>query len=126
MTEEVTDLFKRTGRVSDAIGRLGSLEFAIIAPATGADGARRLVARFQDVLQKAKLSEGDGSPPMRFARVLCGRRLRRSAYRCGGNLLRATTALRHVRQTHDDTYVDRSTSCRCVRCPDRGTPSVAP
>ena len=106
MTEEVTDLFKKTGRVSDAIGRLGSMEFAIIAPATGADGARRLVARFQDVLQKAKLSEGDGAPPMRIRAGYCAvADFAEAPIDAVEMLLRATTALRHVRQTHDDTYV---------------------
>jgi diguanylate cyclase (GGDEF)-like protein len=40
----------RTGRTSDAIGRLGLSEFAIIAPATEAAGAVRLAERVQEAL----------------------------------------------------------------------------
>lgn len=40
----------RTGRTSDAIGRLGQSEFAIIAPATEAAGAVRLAERVQAAL----------------------------------------------------------------------------
>ena len=42
MSDQVGAVFRQVGRVSDAIGRLGP-EFAVIAPATGADGAVRLV-----------------------------------------------------------------------------------
>jgi two-component system, cell cycle response regulator len=43
----------RTGRTSDAIGRLGLSEFAIIAPATEAAGAVRLAERVQEALAAA-------------------------------------------------------------------------
>lgn len=39
------DIMRRVGRQSDAIGRLGPTEFAIVAPATEAVGAQRLVER---------------------------------------------------------------------------------
>jgi len=46
LAEQVGQLFKRTGRASDAIGRLGHAEFGVIAPATSAtdsstSGSRR-------------------------------------------------------------------------------------
>jgi PleD family two-component response regulator len=37
--------FRSFGRVSDAIGRLGKTEFAVLAPATNGDGARQLAER---------------------------------------------------------------------------------
>jgi PleD family two-component response regulator len=44
------DICRRFGRASDAYGRLGPREFAVVASATGEDGARRLVERMQDVI----------------------------------------------------------------------------
>src|SRR3954470_19159350 len=38
IAEQVGQLFRRAGRFSDAIGRLGHSEFAVIAPATTSDG----------------------------------------------------------------------------------------
>jgi PleD family two-component response regulator len=49
-------VFRRTGRISDVIGRLGQTEFAIIAPATEAKGVVRLVERLQESLQATPLS----------------------------------------------------------------------
>ena len=47
VANHLSDVFKRTGRVSDAIGRLGHAEFAIVAPATESVGAIRLAERVQ-------------------------------------------------------------------------------
>jgi len=49
-------VFRRTGRISDVIGRLGQTEFAIIAPATEAKGVVRLVERLQESLEATPLS----------------------------------------------------------------------
>jgi 3-hydroxybutyryl-CoA dehydratase len=50
--ESATDLarrigltFQRVGRTADVVGRLGMLDFAVVAPATTAEGARALVER---------------------------------------------------------------------------------
>lgn len=48
-------LLERSGRLSDVVGRLGQSEFAMILPATEADGAARVVERLQ-----AALGEGGG------------------------------------------------------------------
>jgi GGDEF domain-containing protein len=45
-------MFRRAGRSADAIGRIGKLEFAIMAPQTGPEGAERLVRRFDALLQE--------------------------------------------------------------------------
>lgn len=49
--EHVALTCRRSGRVSDAIGRLGKAEFAIIAPATEASGAVRLVERLRECVE---------------------------------------------------------------------------
>ena len=42
---------RRIGRTSDAIGRLGPLEFAVIAPATGPEDTVRLVERLRKTVE---------------------------------------------------------------------------
>lgn len=51
VAETVGGLLRRTGRTSDAVGRLGRTEFAIIAPATEAAGAQRLAERVQAAVE---------------------------------------------------------------------------
>jgi diguanylate cyclase (GGDEF)-like protein len=51
IAEKVGGLLRRTGRTSDAVGRLGRTEFAIIAPATEAAGAHRLAERVQAAVE---------------------------------------------------------------------------
>ncbi len=51
IAEKVGGLLRRTGRTSDAVGRLGRTEFAIIAPATEAAGAHRLAERVQAAIE---------------------------------------------------------------------------
>ncbi len=51
LARRLAALFRRSGRSADAIGRIGKLEFAIMAPQTSAEGAERLVRRFDALLQ---------------------------------------------------------------------------
>ena len=46
----VADVLRRQGRASDAIGRVGDAEFAIVAPATQAEGVRRLLDRLEQAM----------------------------------------------------------------------------
>jgi len=46
----IADVLRRQGRASDAIGRLGDAEFAIVAPATQAEGVRRLLDRLEQAI----------------------------------------------------------------------------
>ncbi len=48
----LADIIRREGRVSDAIGRLGPREFAIVAPDTEADGALQLIDRLRLVIER--------------------------------------------------------------------------
>ena len=43
----VAQVLKAIGRCSDAIGRVGSTEFAVVAPGTDGGGAIKLAERFQ-------------------------------------------------------------------------------
>ena len=98
MIERLGAIVRRTGRASDAIGRLGPTEFAIIAPATEEPGAIRMMERLE-----AQLSDMMTTPNGIAQRVEL-----RAGY-CsvadGGHtpvdavemLLRANTALRQAR-----------------------------
>jgi len=46
----LADVLRRQGRASDAIGRVGDAEFAIVAPATHAEGVRRLLDRLEQAI----------------------------------------------------------------------------
>jgi diguanylate cyclase (GGDEF)-like protein len=48
MATFVRDVCRRSARVSDAIGRLGPNEFAIVAPSTPSEGAARIVERLKE------------------------------------------------------------------------------
>lgn len=58
----VGEALRMAGRSSDAIGRLGPLEFAIIAPATGPEAALKLVDRLRDTVETHPVTS-NGSPP---------------------------------------------------------------
>lgn len=51
--KQIGAVLKEAGRVSDAIGRLGKTEFAIVAPATDAEGAVKLARRLGAAIQRA-------------------------------------------------------------------------
>ncbi|HET9276300.1 MAG TPA: response regulator [Gemmatimonadales bacterium] len=63
LARRIGAMFRRSGRSADAIGRIGRLEFAIVAPQTGATGAEHLVQRFDALLQEAKPPEAALSAP---------------------------------------------------------------
>ena len=91
------DIVRRTGRISDAIGRLGQSEFAIIAPATEASGAVRLAERFRESVEGSPLHVNDTPHPMRIRAGYCAvRNFAESPVDAVELLLRATTALRYT------------------------------
>ena len=61
VTEQLGGLLRRTGRTSDAVGRLGRTEFAIIAPATEAIGAHRLAERVRAAVDAEHIAVSIGS-----------------------------------------------------------------
>jgi len=58
VVERVAQVFKAMGRRSDAIGRVGPAEFAVVAPGTDASGAVKLAERFRSAMPK-----GGGAEP---------------------------------------------------------------
>jgi len=59
LATELAQVIKRTGRISDVVGRLGKNEFAILAPGTDAAGAVRLAERLTEAAQQIG-GEGNG------------------------------------------------------------------
>ena len=92
-------VFRKTGRLSDAFGRLGQQEFAIIAPATEAKGAERLVQRLQESLAREPLPLESGADRRLTIRAgYCAvPDFAESSVDAVEMLLRAATALRQLR-----------------------------
>ena len=94
VAEELGDLCRRTARASDAVGRLGRSDFAIIAPATDDAGAVRLAERIRDGAH----STGFSSVSYEVRAGYCAYQdFSQSPVDAVEMLLRAATALRHVR-----------------------------
>jgi PleD family two-component response regulator len=98
IAEQVGKILRESGRASDAIGRLGPAEFAVIAPATEAQGAVRMVERLGDVLERMPISNGTGNHTLRVRAGYCAvPDFAASPVDAVEMLLRATSALRHLR-----------------------------
>lgn len=96
--EHLGAVIRRTGRVSDAIGRLGPTDFAIIAPATGGEGAVRMMERMQEMMDAEPVSLGDEAHKVKIRAGYCAvPDFSESAVDAVEMLLRATTALRYLR-----------------------------
>jgi len=106
MADQVGLLFKRAGRASDAIGRLGQSEFAVIAPATGPDGALRMVRRLGAVVETTQIPVRGGERAVRIRAGYCAvPDFAESPVDAVELLLRATTALRDLRREGDTDRV---------------------
>jgi diguanylate cyclase (GGDEF)-like protein len=98
LSDQVGAVFRQVGRVSDAIGRLGPTEFAVIAPATGADGAVRLVNRLGGAVEATRIPVRGGERSVRVKAGYCAvPDFAESPVDAVELLLRATTALRDLR-----------------------------
>jgi PleD family two-component response regulator len=99
VSDQIGLLFRRAGRVSDAIGRLGLSEFAVIAPATGPDAALRLVRRLSGAIEGSPVAHRDGERSIRIKAGYCAvPDFAQSPVDAIELLLRATTALRDLRR----------------------------
>jgi diguanylate cyclase (GGDEF)-like protein len=97
-------VFRRTGRVSDAIGRLGQQEFAIIAPCTEARGATRLLQRLQESLEAEPIMVSGTDRKLRIRASYCSvPDYAESSVDAVEMLLRAATALRQNRGSEEET-----------------------
>lgn len=66
LVAEIGNFFRHSGRAADAVGRLGPLEFGVIAPATSADGAAQMVERLEAAVASATRPNGDDSGRIKF------------------------------------------------------------
>lgn len=102
MSDQVGAVFRQAGRVSDAIGRLGPTEFAVIAPATGPEGAIRLVNRLSGAVEATRIPVRGGERALRVKAGYCAvPDFAESSIDAVELLLRATTALRDLRRGRD-------------------------
>lgn len=98
----VGQLLRRASRVSDAVGRIGAGEYAILAPSTGAAGATRLATRLGSALESAS-AEGIR---LRVRAGCCAvPDFARSPVDVLELLLRATTALRDLQREGDSERI---------------------
>jgi PleD family two-component response regulator len=106
IAEQVGQLLKRAGRSSDAIGRLGYAEFAVIAPATSNDGALRLIQRLGGSIEAAPIPVRGGERSLRVRAGYCAvPDFAESPVDAVELLLRATTALRDLKRDGDSDQV---------------------
>ena len=88
--ELLADVLRRTSRRSDAIGRVGPGEFAVVAPGTDRGGAVRLAER---VARAVSTTSGESAPGLRAGYDAVGN-VRYTPIEPKNLLARATTALR--------------------------------
>jgi diguanylate cyclase (GGDEF)-like protein len=106
LSDQIGVVFKQSGRASDAIGRLGPTEFAVIAPATGPDGALRLVNRLGGAVESTRIPVRGGERSLRVRAGYCAvPDFAESPVDAVELLLRATTALRDLRRAGDGDRV---------------------
>ena len=97
---------QRVGRISDAIGRVGPTEFAVVAPATEAHGTLQLVERLREAVEASPLSVNGVEYPMRLrAGYAAVPDFAESAVDVDELLVRATTALRQLRAEGNGGYI---------------------
>ena len=98
VAHQLGDLLRRISRVSDAVGRLGHSEFAVIAPATEAQGAIRLIERMSESIETLHVPADAGDRALRVNAGYCAvPDFAESDVDAVELLLRAATALRHNR-----------------------------
>lgn len=93
----LVELVSRAGRLSDVIGRLGQTEFAVLLPATQAEGALRLIERLQVALRDEAQRTGDESEPRLRAGYAAVPDFGTASVDAVELLLRAAAAMRHTR-----------------------------
>jgi diguanylate cyclase (GGDEF)-like protein len=92
VSDHVAHVFQSAGRVSDAIGKLGRTEFAIIAPDTNAAAAVRLAKRLMSAVDQTARGQLEGRVPLRVGYEAL-ENVHATPVTAGGLLARATLAL---------------------------------
>lgn len=103
ITRDLGRTLREHGRASDAIGRLGEGEFAVIAPDTESIGAVRLFERIERTLEGTH-TNGAGRQPLR-AGYCAVEDFSVSEVDAVELLLRATSALRQLREQGGDERI---------------------
>jgi two-component system, cell cycle response regulator len=103
IAQRVRDIVRVQGRAADAIGRLGTGEFAVIAPGTGGEGAVRLVERLSATIEDEPVAVRGGERKLRVRAGYCAvPDFSAASVDAVELLLRATTALRDLRSAGGD------------------------
>jgi len=97
LSEWVGGVLRRTSRASDAVGRLGALEYGVVAPGAGTDGALRLADRIGAALE-ANSAPGFEQPLRLQAGYCAVADFAQSPVDALELLLRATTALHDLQK----------------------------
>ena len=99
LADQVGMLVQRAGRASDVIGRLGQVEFAVIAPGTGTEGVARMAARLTSAVETSPIPVRGGERAVRLRAGYCAvPDFADSPIDAVELLLRATTALRDLQK----------------------------
>jgi len=127
LVEQLGALLRRAARSSDAVGRLGQAEFAIVSAGTKTAGAAHLARRLQLLVDDAHLElERAGSPLRVSAGYYAIDDFANAAVDPAEVLVRATTALREARSSRNSgeirVYQDLSTH-RMPSDPSRKAPN---
>ena len=96
LAQDMARVLRHAGRVSDAIGRLGRTDFAIVALDTNAPAAVRLAERMLDAVNKAPHASRQPRPPVRVGYEAV-ENLQTTPVEPVDVLVRAATALEHAR-----------------------------
>lgn len=104
--DHLAQICRRAGRLSDAIGRLGPAEFAIVAPATESKGAVRLVERLQETLRESPVTVAGEERTVKIRAGYCAvPDYATSSVDAVEMLLRAAATLRQLRTENDSVLV---------------------
>jgi diguanylate cyclase (GGDEF)-like protein len=104
--ERIGGILRAAGRASDAIGRLGQSEFAIVAPSTPPAGAVRLVERMREKMQTASIELGGSEHSIMIrAGYTAVPDMAESPVEADEMLLRAVRALHHLRNEGNGAFV---------------------
>lgn len=100
------DVCRISGRVSDAIGRIGLSEYAIIAPGTDGDAAVRMIERLRASIARAPFTVDGAAHAMGIRAGYCSvEDFSAVSIDAVEMLFRATTALRHLRDDTTPRYI---------------------
>lgn len=102
----IAQALKRVGRESDAIGRLGQREFAVVAPNTDAESAAKLAHRLATAIRSTAAEEA--GPPIRLrAGYDAVPNAREAAIAASDLLVHATVALRDAQSNGDPDWIQQ-------------------